>query len=325
MSGSEWERHRIDATVVVPTFNGAEAIPGLLEALASQTMPLDRFEVIIVDDCSTDRTAAVVDELAKTSPLALRLCRTAACGGPAGARNLGWVQARSDVVAYLDDDCMPAPEWLESGWRHMAGDPGLGVVQGRTTVPEGCDIWRLTDWYVWRVVEGPSPYFEACNIFYRRAALEQSGGFDEVHGWWGEDTAAGWAVLEQGWGRGFAADAEVTHVVERRGWWWFVDNGWREKNCIRLAAKYSGFREEAFWRPWAFRREDPAFLLAILGAVASFRWKPAAIAALPYLWWRRPSIRQRTFLRLALQVPVVDAARCLGQLHGAVKYRILAV
>jgi GT2 family glycosyltransferase len=217
---------------------------------------------------------------------------------------------------------------LEAGLGALLAEPSLGVVQGRTIAPPGVDVWGLTDWSLWRIVESPEPYFEGCNIFYRRAALAQAGGFDEEIQWWGEDTALGWRVIEAGWGRHFEPAATVAHEVQRRGWRWFVRNGLREHNVVRLAAQYPGFRAEAFWQSWAYRRDDAAFVLAVgaaTAAVTSRRLRLLAVATLPYLWWRRPSLRQPAFVRLALQTVVVDAARCAGQLSAAVRCRIFVI
>ncbi|MEJ7764168.1 MAG: hypothetical protein WKF86_01610, partial [Acidimicrobiales bacterium] len=166
------------------------------------------------------------------------------------------------------------------------------------------------------------------------AALEQTGGFDEEMGWWstgpgpgstpvawGEDTAAGWSVVEAGWGRGFVPEAVVIHSVEERGWLWHVKHGYLDRMIIALAVQHPGYRREAFWRPWAYRPEDAAFLAAVAGAAAAIRWRPAAAAVLPYLWLRRPSVRRKRFLQMCLGNLAVDTARAVGQLHGAVKYR----
>lgn len=134
-------------------------------------------------------------------PRSLRTLRIETNRGPARARNAGWRAAAGQFVAFLDDDCTPQPGWLARGCAELEQHPEAGVVQGATIAPPGFEAKNYGDHFVWRVITGQTPYFEACNIFYRRAALEATGGFDEDFGWWGEDTAAGWRVLEAGWGR----------------------------------------------------------------------------------------------------------------------------
>jgi glycosyltransferase involved in cell wall biosynthesis len=317
--------HAPEISVVIPTYRRPRGLKDIIDALAAQTLAADRFEVLVVDDCSGDETERVLKSLMDEAPFRLRSLRTPANGGPAVARNIGWQAAAAPLLAFIDDDCLPEPGWLHAGLVALQDNPRLGVLQGCTRAPSSVDIARLQGWYLWRVILQAGPFFEGCNIFYRREALAPVLGFDEEIGWWGEDTALGWKVVEAGWERGFAEDAVAVHDVEVRGWWWYLKNGYREGNVVRLAAEHPGYRAEAFWRPWAFRKEDAAFLWAVAGLLLAIRWRPAALVALPYLWWRRPSVRRPGFVRMCCQVVPVDAARAVGQLSGAVRHRILVV
>jgi glycosyltransferase involved in cell wall biosynthesis len=304
-------------SVVVPTYSRSDRLPSLIRALAAQTMDPDHFEVIVVDNGSDDDTPEVLASLTEDVPFALRTLRIEINRGPARARNLGWRSAAGPFIAFLDDDCHPAPAWLENGCLALRSDCALGVLQGATMAPFELRPEHFADHYVWRIVDRPTPYFDACNIFYRRQALEATGGFAEELGWWGEDTAAGWRVVEAGWRRGFASNAVVVHPVERRGWRWQMRTGLLDANIVRVAAEHPGFRAEAFWRPWCYRREDAAFMLAVLAALVGIRRRSAILVAAPYVWLRRPSVRHRSFLRLCLQIPLIDAARLAGQLRGS--------
>jgi glycosyltransferase involved in cell wall biosynthesis len=315
----------VEVAVVIPTHNRSERLAGLLRAIEQQTLKADQFEVIVVDDCSTDSAADELKRLGAETVLHLRFLQTPRNMGPAAARNLGWRAADAPYIAFLDDDCTPSRTWLESGLNALASDSRLGVVQGATVAPSPFSPGDFGDHFVWRVIDGPTPYFEACNIFYRKQALEETGGFDEDIAWWGEDVAAGWNVVEAGWRRGFAAAAIAEHPVERRGWRWHIDAGLLDTNFIRLARRYPGFRTEAFWRPWAYRKEDAAFVLGLLGLLVGVRWRPGLAAVLPYCWLRRPSIRHRGFVRLCLQIPVIDVARLAGRIRGSARYKVVVV
>lgn len=325
-------------SVVIPTHNRSTRCVALLRDLAGQTLAAPRLEVVVVNDCSTDDTAAALAAMVAELPYRVVLLRTQSNRGPAAARNLGWRAASAPLVAFMDDDCRPEDGWLAAGIAAFDADPDLGVAQGRTRAPDGVDVSKLQGWYVWRVISQATPYFDACNIFYRRVALETTGGFDEQIAWWstrpgldatpvawGEDSAAGWSVVEAGWGRGFLADAVVIHDVEMRGWWWHVKYGYLDRIIITVAVRHPGYRREAFWRPWAYRREDAAFLVAVAGLAAALKWRPAALAVVPYLWWRRPSIRRPHFLQMLIGNVAVDTARAAGQLHGAVIHRTFVV
>jgi len=325
-------------SVVIPTRNRSARCAELLKSLVGQTVGPDRFEVLVIDDSSTDDTSDVLASAAADAPYHLLALRTPANRGPAAARNLGWRAASAPLVAFVDDDCLPEDGWLAAGIAAFEDHPALGVAQGCTRVPDGVDLSKLQGWYVWRVISEATPYFDACNIFYRRAALEQAGGFDEELLWWstppgaeatpvawGEDTAAGWSVVEAGWGRGFVPGAVVVHELEDRGWSWHVQHGYLDRIIIGLGVQHPGYRREAFWRPWAYRREDAAFLAAVTAMAIALRWRPAAVAALPYLWLRRPSIRRPRFFQMCVGNLAVDTARAVGQLHGAVKYRTFVI
>ena len=323
-----------DIAVVVPTFNRPVRCADLLHALARQTLPPDAFQVIVVDDCSTDDTVATLRSIAQDLPYRLQVLQTPSNLGPGAARNVGWRAATAPVIGFMDDDCRPEPGWLQAGLDYFQARPDTGVAQGQTRAPDGVDVHALQGTHVWRVITAATPYFDACNIFYRRAALDHAGGFDEEIGWWpsygrpgatpvawGEDTAAGWAVVEDGWQRGFVPDAVVIHEVEQRGLRWQLKYGYLDRVIVALAVAHPGYRQEAFWRPWSYRREDAAFMLAVAGALAATRWRPAALAVVPYLWWRRPSVRKPNFVRSGLGYVAVDTARAAGRLSGAIKYR----
>jgi GT2 family glycosyltransferase len=319
-----------EISVVVPTYSRAAGVTALLSSLATQTLDAGRFEVVVVDDCSTDDTFAVVSALAGTLPFELRLVQTPSNSGqPAPARNVGWREAKAPLLAFIDDDVTPSAEWLEAGLAALRAQPEAGVIQGWTYTPADVNLKGITygppNWQVLHTIEGPSPYFESCNIFFRREALEATGGFEEGITYWGEDTILGWKVLAAGWERGFAPEAKATHPVDQRGFEWFVRKGLLENNFVRMGSEFPGFRRDAFWRPWAFRREDPALLVAIIGLVLGVRFRPALVLALPYMVLRRPSPRRLSFFRLCLQIPVLDAARVLAHLRGSLEYKTLVL
>jgi glycosyltransferase involved in cell wall biosynthesis len=92
-------------SVVIPAHDAERTIGAVLRALEEQARPPD--EVIVVDDASTDRTAAIAQELGA------RVVRTERPVLAGGARNRGWEAARGDVVVFLDSDAVPAPGWGE--------------------------------------------------------------------------------------------------------------------------------------------------------------------------------------------------------------------
>lgn len=306
----------VDISVVAPTYQRADRLRRLLQALEAQDHPLERFEVIIVDDASTDETPGVLADAKDRGVIDLQAVRMARNGGPAPARNTGSRQARAAVVAFVDDDCTPEPGWVSALVRAFARNDRLGVAQGRTRAAAGS---RGT-WTIAREIGADTPWFEGCNIAYRREALLATGGFDEVIGWYGEDTSAGWKVIEEGWERDFVGDAVVTHDLEERGIRWRIRHGWLEGNLVALAARHPGLRASAFPRQWTFRDESVTLPLAVAG-LAGARRRPALLAmAVPYLMGRRELLRRP--LDLAAFV-LVDAAAIAGHVRASAAHRVL--
>lgn len=164
-----------DVDVVVPTV-GRPSLPRLLDALAASEGPVPR-RIILVDD-RRSRTQAL-DVGRPAEPVASRLRVLPGPGaGPAVARNIGWRASGAMWVAFLDDDVIPAPDWLARLRDDLAGlDPQVAGSQGRVRVPVPRDR-RPTDWE--RNVMGlERGLWITADMAYRRSVLAEVGGFDE--------------------------------------------------------------------------------------------------------------------------------------------------
>jgi glycosyltransferase involved in cell wall biosynthesis len=310
------QRNGLDISVVAPTYQRADRLRRLLAGLEAQDVPTGGFEVLVVDDASTDHTTAVLEEAIARGAIDIRVVRQPRNRGPAPARNAGAQLAQAPVVAFIDDDCTPEPGWVAAMARAFARNDRLGVAQGRTVAPSG----ERGPWTIAREISDETPWFEGCNIAYRREALLATDGFDEVIGWYGEDTAVGWRVVEAGWERDFVDDAIVTHDLEERGIRWRIRHAWLEANLVELAARHPGLRHSAFDRPWAFRRESMTLPLAVVGLVAASRRPLAALLVIPYLLGRRSLLRRPADLAA---FAVVDAAAIAGHLRGSAAHGVV--
>lgn len=305
--------------VVCPTYRRPQLLARLVAALEAQTYPLDRVEVRIIDDSSRDGTEEVLARLARETSLRLVPMATSSNAGPAAARNLGWRASTAPVVAFTDDDCVPGPRWLEAGVAALGHSSAIGVVQGRVTRPP--DV-PLGPWSLFREVDGPTPYFEGCNVFYGRDALDQVGGFDEGFSLpYGEDTDLAWRVLDGGWERAFADDAVVCHDIEERGFRYRLRFGYVERHLIGIGARHPGFAAAAYWRPWAWEPETVAMAAALVGLAGMPRARASALLALPWLRLRWPRGEDRRHLLLGPQRALLDTVRLAGHLAGSLRYR----
>jgi GT2 family glycosyltransferase len=98
-------------SIIVPTFNRAAQLVTCLESLACLDYPLDRFEVIVVDDGSQTRLETLVASFSNRLDIVLT---HQPHGGPAKARNTGLKEAKGEFLAFTDDDCIPLANWLQA-------------------------------------------------------------------------------------------------------------------------------------------------------------------------------------------------------------------
>jgi HAD superfamily hydrolase (TIGR01662 family) len=158
-------------SVVVPTI-GRPSLDVLLDALAAAPGPRPA-ELILVDD----RPDGPPLRPGRAGLPPVRVVRTGG-GGPARARNLGWRTARTEWIAFLDDDVVPDPDWYERLEEDLADlAPDVAGSQGRVRVPLPADR-RPTDWERGTAGLATSSWITA-DLAYRRAALAAVGGFDE--------------------------------------------------------------------------------------------------------------------------------------------------
>lgn len=313
-------------SVAVSTYGRAELLPMLLDGLAVQTLPPDGFEVVIVDDGSTDATAQVLERATTQVPFALRVIRHPRNRGAAAGRNTAWRAASSPVVAFTDDDCVPTPAWLEAGLAALADAP-CGFVVGRTQ-PDPAEA-RWLDRPFSRSLRVDEPrFFETCNIFYRRADLERVGGLDEAFST-GEDTDLGLRVVEGGGMPVWAPGAVVHHRVRRPDLRAHVREARRWADLALVVRRHPAHRSMLVHRSWFWKRTHPPTIVALLALAAAVVFRsprPLALGA----WW----VVHRSVLeppcpgprRRLLALPgtlVVDAAEVEAMVRGSIRHRTL--
>jgi glycosyltransferase involved in cell wall biosynthesis len=265
------------ASVVVPTYNRAADLRECLEALRAQTLDPGSFEVIVVDDGSTDETAAVVGELATTGRLDLRYLKHRN-QGPAAARNLGIQEARAEVIAFTDDDCLPDPEWLGRLLAALPDDPKCAGVGGRVVRRRDTVISRFID-HIGSLRHGQRgglvEYLVTANALYRKAVLRRVGGFERSIEWpGGEDNDLSDRVRLKGYHFVLTDDAVIRHRHhdEVRG-------------LYRMASRYGrglAARQRLGRVPRRWYHRLPVFAVCCAGHAAVQSAKYAFDRTLPY-------------------------------------------
>lgn len=116
-------------SIIIPTYERPAQLSACLDALACLAYPREKFEVIVVDDGSARPPAEVVARAVEHLDVRLLTQRNA---GPGPARNTGAAVARGSILAFTDDDCAPAADWLEKLSENLVVDPGQ-MTGGRTS------------------------------------------------------------------------------------------------------------------------------------------------------------------------------------------------
>ncbi|XNY99709.1 glycosyltransferase [Micrococcus luteus] len=229
-----------EVSVVVPYYQDQDGLDRLLAALAAQTMPAERFEVVVADDGSPE-PPRIPDGL----PFAVQVVRQADRGFRASAaRALGARTAAGRVLAFLDGDMLPEPGYLEAACALPLADPAAVVVGRRRhadpcvveggwtpgeELPEGAELaepsW-LRDGYAQtkdlRQADSTSYRFVISAVLtVARQVYEEAGGFDPSFvGYGGEDWELGYRLWRCG--------ARLRHVREAVAWQLGEDFGGRE-------------------------------------------------------------------------------------------------
>ncbi len=247
-------------SVVVCTYNGARTIRDCLEALERITYP--DYEVIVVDDGSTDATAGIARRYN------CRLIQTEN-RGLASARNTGLEAATGEIVAYTDDDAYPDPDWLTYlastflttshaavGGPNLA-PPGDGVIADCVAHAPGGPIHVLLS-------DREAEHIPGCNMAFRAASLRAIGGFDPQFRTAGDDVDVCWRLQASGASLGFSHAAVVWHHRRNsvRAYWKqqrgygraeaMLERKWPEKyngpGHVNWAGRLYGQGLPQFWR-----------------------------------------------------------------------------
>ncbi len=293
-------------TVVVPTHDGAERVPGVLGALLEQE-PAVEMEIVVVDSASGDATDERVEAHPATAALRARGVPVRVVredrAGLTRARARGAAEARADVLCFLDDDTLPAPGYVAAGAAAFR-DPTVGLlvsrVRPRWAEPPPPAVERRA--HLLAVNEGlgdapvewePGPTLAptlGAGLWIRRAAFEAaavalgSGALSDRTGGSlvsGGDIELGWAVGAAGWRRVYLPELRLEHCIPagrlRTSYFCRLIAG-IERSKMTLEARYDG------------RGASPRDRAAALASLV------AAAAALPALLLRRDGAREAAFV-----------------------------
>jgi glycosyltransferase involved in cell wall biosynthesis len=177
-------------SVVTYTFNREKLLAQVLDSVCNQSVNYDLYEVVVVDNRSTDGTRSVVERFAGRYPNVRYAYEDKP--GSSAARNRGWKEATGNYVAFIDDDAKAPAEWLQIA-QQVIGERAPDVLGGPVypfyMSPK--PVWYKDEYATFsngdmpRVLSCINEFFHGSNLFARRRLLEELGGFDERLGMFG--------------------------------------------------------------------------------------------------------------------------------------------
>jgi glycosyltransferase involved in cell wall biosynthesis len=201
----------IRATIQLCTYNRAALLDRVLEACFDQSVPEQSYEIVLVDDGSTDDTPRVIEDARRRATCAFVVV-SQANGGLARARNAGLARCSGERVIFIDDDVLPLPNFVAEHL-HAAARRPEAIVRGGAIEVDGLNELPTP---IWSIKNYSGNYFWTTNVSVPLATIRGIGGFDESfseYGW--EDIDVGLRLRAAGVRALFAPRALVYHVKPR--------------------------------------------------------------------------------------------------------------
>jgi glucosyl-dolichyl phosphate glucuronosyltransferase len=184
---------QLKISVVIATYNRDPFIRKSLECLSDQTLDKHAYEIIVVDNQSTDKTAAICHQYMAEHPEVNIRYVLEANKGVSFARNRGIIESKSDIVAFVDDDAEAKLDYLQNILHFMEQNPGIAGIGGKVMpiYPNDQEPEWMNQYlkgFVGIMDFGATPtvftkkmkYPIGCNMAYRKSILESAGGFNNT-------------------------------------------------------------------------------------------------------------------------------------------------
>jgi glycosyltransferase involved in cell wall biosynthesis len=177
MSNRQTSGNTLTASVIIPALNEERVIGQCLDSLARQNCPEDAFEVILVDNGSTDRTIEIARTFERSLTLTVLRKHEAYISA---VRNFGASRARGEYIAFLDADCIATRGWLNGAVDLLRADDSA-VIGAHYTIPAGSS-WVAKAWYqdLSTLKRGAVSYLPGGDLLVSRKVFFRVGGFDET-------------------------------------------------------------------------------------------------------------------------------------------------
>ncbi len=170
----------VEASIIIPTYNRKSILEKCLEALFNQNYPKDKYEIILIDDGSTDGTEKMVSSL--SPPCQLRYIRSEKRVGPFISRNKGIEIVQGIYIIFVDSDVIVVPEFIQEHleFHHFYGD---GIVNGQLVYISSLEQVGKKRKSVWDISFSS---FDTANVSVKKEYIRKVGGFAmnlPLYGW----------------------------------------------------------------------------------------------------------------------------------------------
>lgn len=301
-------------SIIVAAHGRHESTRACVQSLLALDDPSERREIIVVDDASEPPLAPAL------AGLPIRLIRLDRNLGQSAARNLAATEAEGEVLAFIDNDCIAASDWLATLVPHLV-DPSVAIVGGRVIAPPSTGpiaafeaVRSPLDMGSMAGPVGPDEavaYLPTCNFLIRRDAFLAVGGFTpELR--LGEDVDLTWRVLSTGASAVYAPEGRVTHHHRDR-----------LRALLRRRADYGSSEAELQCRHPSAHRVLPMprlCLLALMALTTAMIAWPVGLAlagAVSALFTGEVLGKRRQIGRLGVALPVTRVGTAVAREHFA--------
>lgn len=204
----------MDLSIVIPTYNRKLKLRQCLDSLFAQTYPKDLFEIIVIDDGSSDGTRDMLEGLSKINPNLKYFIQQHK--GPAAARNLGIKYASAEIIGFTDSDCLLNKDWVRQMLQGHREEKETAAIGGSTEVARGNIMAKvsqfLSDGAMATEIKGRQEtiFFPTCNVSFKRPYL--LAGFNELFPLpAGEDLDLFWRLFKKGGRFSYRQDIKIFH------------------------------------------------------------------------------------------------------------------
>jgi len=237
------EDKSLKISIVIPAFNEGKNIIECVRSLKAQGFPKNDFEIIPVDNNSTDNTLELIKNLNISYTVEYKK-------GPAAAKNAGIKIATGNIIAFIDGDCIATKDWLKnivSGFNK----PDVGCVAGSITAMKDDNLSHMERFLIKKGYLSQAqhiehqflPFAAAANVAYRKEVFDKIGLFDEKL-FVGEDADLSWRMqLFTNYKIKYISGAAVFHPYESKRKQLFRQKRRHAYGSVMLYKKYKKYRQ----------------------------------------------------------------------------------